>query len=623
MYKVSLINPNFQTGPEHLNSYYLPYTIGALWGYLSSDERIAKNFEINNWVFKRADIAETVEQCKGADVALMSLYIWNKNYCYKLAQELKKANPDIIIIAGGPEIEWRDRDYHTKHPEIDSICINEGEQAIKHVFNCILDNNEIPQRNHFERLTDLNIESPYLLGLFDHFITDFPDIEWVPTLETDRGCPYQCTFCDWGSATASQMYKFNMERIQADINWFADNGLPYVSMTNSNFGIYKERDFFIAETIAKNTIEKGFPKALTVSYAKNNNALVLDIVKLFMDAQIQTGVTISLQTASVVVLENIKRTNMKINKVEDIAKIARAKNLPISTELILGLPGETYESWNETLEIVLQAKIVTMDIFYLQLLINAPMYITDMDKYKLETFHAYDYFYDFNVVRIQEEIKEGIAESIEVIKSTSSMNNSELLRTSIFSWFLIGAHSLGLAILLADYIYKTGVNYTTFYNKLLDYLLANNKQIKSWADEYIELHHRWYKLGYIDRSIGKMPNIGYGTINTLVPLVQATDSMDEFLNDISNFAKEEYNVPTPVLTDYKNLTNLYIKQYGKYVTEPITYTLTSNILGKVNSNQVVIEDRYNHFPESLEDHMEYQFLSIKKSWGLNKIIVDK
>ena len=54
-----------------------------------------------------------------------------------------------------------------------------------------------------------------------------------------------------------------------------------------------------------------------------------------MDAQIQTGVTISLQTASGVVLENIKRTNMKINKVEDIAKIAREKNLPISTELIL------------------------------------------------------------------------------------------------------------------------------------------------------------------------------------------------------------------------------------------------------------------------------------------------
>ena len=623
MFKVSLINPNFQTGPAHLNSYYLPYTAGTLWAYSIADPVIAENFEINNWIFKRDSIDQAVIDCKGSDIALLSIYIWNQKYTYALAKKLKETYPDIKIIIGGPQLEWRDDEYFDKYPFIDSMVIGEGELALKFLLQAYLAGEDLPQRNQFDRIKDLDLPSPYLTGLFDSLMDANPDVEWVPTLESDRGCPYACTFCDWGSATASKMHKFYTERIIAEIDWFVEKQLTYINLTNSNFGIYKERDFFIAETIAKNTIEKGFPKALTVSYAKNNNALVLDIVKLFMDAQIQTGVTISLQTASGVVLENIKRTNMKINKVEDIAKIAREKNLPISTELILGLPGETYESWSKTLEIVLQAKIVTMDIFYLQLLINAPMYISDMDKYELETFHAYDYFYDFNVVRIQEEIKEGIAESIEVIKSTSSMNNSELSRTSIFSWFLIGAHSLGLAILLADYIHKTGVNYTTFYNKLLDYLLANNKQIKSWADEYTELHHRWYKLGYIDRSIGKMPNIGYGTINTLVPLVQATDSMDEFLNDISTFAKQEFNIDDSVLTDYKHLTNLYIKQYGKYITEPVTYTLTSDLLGKVNNNQVVIEDRYNHFPETFDDHMEYQFLSIKKSWGLNKIIVDK
>ena len=119
-----------------------------------------------------------------------------------------------------------------------------------------------------------------------------------------------------------------------------------------------------------------------------------------MDAEIQTGVTISLQTASETVLENIKRSNMKINKVKEISTNARDKNLPISTELILGLPGETYDSWKDTLDTVLEAKIVTMDIFYLQLLVNAPMYVNDMDKYNLETFHAYDYFYDFLCTRI-------------------------------------------------------------------------------------------------------------------------------------------------------------------------------------------------------------------------------
>ena len=94
------------------------------------------------------------------------------------------------------------------------------------------------------------------------------------------------------------MYKFYTERIVAEIDWFVKNKLTYMNLTNSNFGVFKERDLFIAETIAKHTMELWLSKALTVSYAKNNNALVLDIVKLFMDAEIQTGVTISLQTAS-------------------------------------------------------------------------------------------------------------------------------------------------------------------------------------------------------------------------------------------------------------------------------------------------------------------------------------
>ncbi len=620
MNKVSLINPNFQTGPVHLNSYYLPYTAGTLWAYCMADKRLADNFEINNWIFKRDDIDQAVKDCKGSDIALLSIYIWNQKYTYALAKKLKETYPDIKIILGGPQLEWRDDNYFEKYPYIDSIVIGEGESALKFLLECYLDGKDLPKRNQFERIKDLDLPSPYLTGLFDSLLEEYPDIDWVPTLESDRGCPYACTFCDWGSATASKMYKFYTERIVAEIEWFVEHKLTYMNLTNSNFGVFKERDVFIAETIAKHTMETGYPKALTVSYAKNNNALVLDIVKMFMEAEIQTGVTISLQTASETVLENIKRTNMKINKVQEITSIARDKNLPISTELILGLPGETYDSWKTTLDTVLEAKIVTMDIFYLQLLVNAPMYVNDREKYNLNTFHAYDYFYDFNVQRIQDEIKEGIAESIEVIKSTNSMSNDELLKTAMFSWFVIGAHSYGLAILLADYMFKKGIPYTEFYESLFAYLQQNNKLVSQWSEEFLQLHHRWYELGYVDRSIGTMPNIGYGTMQSFVPLIQASDTMEIFLDSISNFAQEQYNLPDNVIQDYKKLTDMYIKQFGKYITEPTTVNLDSDILGV---DFVVVEDRYNHFPDTKENHMEYQFVSIKKSWHLNKIIVDK
>ena len=157
-----------------------------------------------------------------------------------------------------------------------------------------------------------DLPSPYLTGVFDNLILEHPDIEWVPTLETDRGCPFKCTFCDWGSATGSKMYKFNLDRIRNEINWFADNNMPYLSMTTSNFGAFKQRDMEIANIIVETNKRTGMPTAISTSYGKNNADTVFEISKLLLDAGIQTGAAISFQSTTPEVLKNIKRDNMKI-----------------------------------------------------------------------------------------------------------------------------------------------------------------------------------------------------------------------------------------------------------------------------------------------------------------------
>ena len=158
MFKVSLINPNFQTGPAHLNSYYLPYTAGTLWAYSIADPVIAENFEINNWIFKRDSIDQAVIDCKGSDIALLSIYIWNQKYTYALAKKLKETYPDIKIIIGGPQLEWRDNEYFDKYPFIDSMVIGEGELALKFLLQAYLAGEDLPQRNQFDRIKDGTID---------------------------------------------------------------------------------------------------------------------------------------------------------------------------------------------------------------------------------------------------------------------------------------------------------------------------------------------------------------------------------------------------------------------------------------------------------------------------------
>ena len=83
MYKVGLIQPNFQTGPKHLNSFYLPYTVGLLWSYAKQDPVVNNNYELYDMLFRRDNVHEAVEHYRHCDVVLVSFYIWSSKYCFR------------------------------------------------------------------------------------------------------------------------------------------------------------------------------------------------------------------------------------------------------------------------------------------------------------------------------------------------------------------------------------------------------------------------------------------------------------------------------------------------------------------------------------------------------------
>lgn len=82
--RIGLVQPNFQSGPKHLNAYYLPYSVGVLWSYAKQNKRIKESVTQVDWVFKRDPINTNVELLKNCDIVFFSIYVWNKNYCYEL-----------------------------------------------------------------------------------------------------------------------------------------------------------------------------------------------------------------------------------------------------------------------------------------------------------------------------------------------------------------------------------------------------------------------------------------------------------------------------------------------------------------------------------------------------------
>jgi len=58
------------------------------------------------------------------------------------------------------------------------------------------------------------------------------------------------------------------------------------------------------------------------------------------------------------------------------------------------------------------------------------------------------------------------------------------------------------------------------------------------------------------------------------------------------------------------------KQFDQYITEPVTVKLTSDLL---QTSAVTVKDRYNDFPKTADEHMDWLFFGRRRNWQTNLI----
>lgn len=278
MKKVSFVSPNFQQGPKEFNAYYLPYSPAILWAYAQQFETVNTRYFLGDFVWRRDPIEEVIEKIKDSAVVGFSTYIWNKSYNNVLARELKLANPDILIVFGGPEPPIEDKDFFERFPYVDICVKQEGEISFKRILEAttkeeylkipgllVNNNGKTVDTGYSLRINELDeIPSPYLLGVFDKLMSEHPEITWNATLETNRGCPYACTFCDWGSLTYNKVKKFNLGRVFDELEWIGKKQCDFVSITDANFGIFPERDSIIADKLIE--VQKTYNNPKSIHY---------------------------------------------------------------------------------------------------------------------------------------------------------------------------------------------------------------------------------------------------------------------------------------------------------------------------------------------------------------------
>ena len=136
------------------------------------------------------------------------------------------------------------------------------------------------------RLEDLDdIPSPYLTGLFDKFLSDS---SYMPMIQTNRGCPYSCTFCQEGESYFTKVKRHSLNYVTTELNYISERA-PVSSglwITDSNWAMYKW-DEDIAKHIASIQKKSGWPSEIISSTGKANLDRIIRITKILNNNNIK------------------------------------------------------------------------------------------------------------------------------------------------------------------------------------------------------------------------------------------------------------------------------------------------------------------------------------------------
>ncbi len=335
---------------------------------------------------------------------------WNMHISRRVAQQIKAWSPSTIVVGGGPCVDEQDEQllaFFSQRPEVDYLVPNEGE----HGFVALVAHLEggrkdgvIPGVAHLDPAGRLvrggyqvpevapaaslvrpnsklvlpmekpanqeslalsgEIPSPYLDGTLDPFLEE----GLVPIIQTMRGCPYRCDFCVSGTTLWNKPRGFPLERVTAEVEYALSNGRSKdLILTDENWGILGERDVELARYIMRRHQTSGSPRRLYYYTAKIVNEASRAIVETVSPIAWIGEFSISFQSLNLETRQAIKRTNISLKELKANVDWSNERGIPVSSEMIFGLPYETTESFFDGVESLIDAGVHRIVIYPLQL----------------------------------------------------------------------------------------------------------------------------------------------------------------------------------------------------------------------------------------------------------------
>lgn len=576
---------------------YFPYASGCLAAYAWADEEIRSEYNLAGFIYKRDDIPSALEKLKDPAVVAFSCYMWTIEYNKLLAAALRERYPDCLILFGGHEIS-RQSDL-SAFPYVDLFTFGEGEIPFKKLLLAVKNGGDLTSVPNSavrtpggivftekETYTALDYPSPYTSGVFDGIIAENPGVEFDVTIETNRGCPYMCAYCDW--CYTPKVREFPMEKVKAEIDWCAEHKVEYIYNADANFGILK-RDYEIAQYAVEVSKRTGFPQVFNACYAKNSNDNVFAISKLLYDNKINKAITLAYQTVCDRALKNVNRTNFTMDAFADLVARYNEYEIPTYTELIMGLPGETYDSFCEGICKLIEAgQHNAMTVYGCQVFQNALMGTKEYrEKFGIVTAHVKQGSVHSSPLPPGE-----IQEYTDLVIATNDMPFDDMIRSLMFCTCVQGFHHIGMLKCFAIYMrQEMGMPYIEFYRALLKYIYSAegtfiHRLFQRFEAECRDLSHGEWT--YVSDEFG---DIGWYYDEGL--FMEVAKHYEEFWREIPPFLAS-LGLEARMLEELSRYQKFIIRLTDQeHVTAHFDYDFTPYFLSALEGKQVPLEEKGN------------------------------
>jgi radical SAM superfamily enzyme YgiQ (UPF0313 family) len=280
-----------------------------------------------------------------------SCYVWNHRVTRLAAKRLKELAPEVRIVLGGPEVSGAAASELARFAEIDFVCCGEGEETFRGLVRCLFRGDVAPAAvPGLAYREDGRVAVTAEASLIDIAKTAslYPEglLEADPAqvvLETSRGCPFTCTFCDWGPRVVRYVPE---ERLEAEFAFLARR-TKRILTTDADLAMNARRGIRVLEAFLR--ASAGTDCVLV--FELNPVFLAPEITDVIARAPKKFGLAFGIQSIRPDVLENVERS-FDLAKIErNLAYLlAKAPEVLFMFSTIYGLPGDDLQGMRETVD---------------------------------------------------------------------------------------------------------------------------------------------------------------------------------------------------------------------------------------------------------------------------------